>query len=278
MTELGVIIRDLDDHITTFSTPFYRFAPFGYRKFCAVGNRATAIRLSDGKVLLLNPIQLDQQIERKLTSLGGVHYIASDLGHHLYISQYTSRWPEAKTIGVPGLASKRKDVHWDFINGAEGQSLTPEDAFNFTSDIETVLFTGFITHAVAWYHKESRTLIQSDLMMNLPCTEQYAPSSSHCGLFSQLFGQQANPWSVWFRVLIYYVASVNYRLMRQDVKRVVEWEIDRVIPCHGDVFEERCEEAWKSVYKWFLEGNPERGVLWRFKEPFMRQMQRAFLL
>ena len=77
MTELGVIIRDLDSHITTFTTPFYRFAPFGYRKFCAVGNRATAIRLNNGKVLLLNPIQLDKQIEEKLTSLGGVDYIVS---------------------------------------------------------------------------------------------------------------------------------------------------------------------------------------------------------
>ncbi|KAK4616063.1 hypothetical protein CLAFUW4_09957 [Fulvia fulva] len=278
MSELGVIIRDLDSYITTFTTPFYRFAPFGYRQFCAVGNRATCIRLSNGKVLLLNPIQLSTQIEDKLTSLGGVDYIASDLGHHLYITPYLTRWPTAKTIGVPGLASKRKDISWDFIYSPSPQTLTPEAAFNFSEDMETVLFTGFITHATAWHHKPTKTLIQSDLLMNLLATEQYHPTSSQAGLFSRLFAERAHPWSIWFRRLIYYIASVDYKSMRRDAKRVAEWEIARVVPCHGDVFEERCEEAWKSVYQWFLEGPAESGMLWTVKEPFMRAMRWVFLL
>ena len=76
-------IRDITPTITTFSTPFNRFAPFGYRNFVAVGNRATAIRLHDDRILLLNPIQLEQAVHDKLNELGGVHLIASDLGHHI---------------------------------------------------------------------------------------------------------------------------------------------------------------------------------------------------
>lgn len=165
----GLSIRDISPDITTFSTPFNRFAPLGYRKFVAVGNRATAICLQDGRVLLLNPVQLEPSIHKRLDQLGGVHLIASDLGHHMYINEYLEVWPLAKSIGVPGLESKRKDVDWKWI--FSDTMTKPEKEFGFEQDIETVLFEGFITYCVAWYHKSTKTLIQSDLLMNLPCTE-----------------------------------------------------------------------------------------------------------
>lgn len=169
MATTSTVIRDVSPTITTFTTPFNRFAPLGFRKFVAVGLRATAIVLHDSRILLLNPIQLEDSVRDKLTDLGGVHFIAADLGHHLYVKDYLSVWPSAKTIGVPGLERKRKDIRWDFIYS--NRRHPPEDVFDFAEDVETVLFEGFITFCVAWYHKPSKTLLQSDLMMNLACTE-----------------------------------------------------------------------------------------------------------
>lgn len=163
------VIRDLAPGVTTFSTPFNRFAPFGYRKFVAVGLRSAAIMLHDKRVLVLNPIQLEKSVQDKLNSLGGVHFVASDLGHHLYVKDYLETWPGAKAIGVNGLEGKRKDVKWDFVY--ESAEKRPEDVFGFADDVESVMFEGFITRAVAWFHRPSGTLIQSDLLMNLPCTE-----------------------------------------------------------------------------------------------------------
>lgn len=170
MPENRTVIRDVSPEITTFSVPFNRFAPFGYRNFVAVGNRATAIRLHDARILLLNPVPLEPTVTAKLTALGGVHFIACDLGHHLSVKSYLDVWPGAKTIGVPGLEKKRKDMRWDFICG-DCRKEGPEDEFEFAEDVETVMFEGFITYCIAWYHKPTKTLIQSDLMMNLPCTE-----------------------------------------------------------------------------------------------------------
>jgi hypothetical protein len=94
----------------------------------------------------------------------------------MYIRDYLKVWPSAKTIGVPGLDGKRKDVKWDWIYS---DSMTkPEKEFDFARDIETVLFEGFITYCVAWYHKPTKTLLQSDLMMNLPCTEVSEPTGA----------------------------------------------------------------------------------------------------
>ncbi|KAI4706356.1 hypothetical protein J4E89_009090 [Alternaria sp. Ai002NY15] len=276
MPSAGLTIRDVTPAITTFSAPFNRFAPFGYRKFVAVGNRATAIRLHDNRILLLNPIQLEQAVRDKLDELGGVDLVACDLGHHMYAKDYIDAWPKAKTIGVPGLDNKRKDVEWDYIY--EDWRTSPEDQFDFARDIETVLFEGFITYCVAWYHKPTKTLIQSDLMMNLPCTEQYHPSSSHHGPLSREFAKRAHPRSIWAKRLVYHIATVDYTLMRRDAKKVAEWQIERIIPCHGDVLHTGGNEAWVMVYDWFLTGEPTPGLMKRLMSPIMRVARRVFLM
>ncbi|KAF2026012.1 hypothetical protein EK21DRAFT_92741 [Setomelanomma holmii] len=260
MTGKRTVIRDVTPDITTFSVPFNRFAPFGYRKFVAVGNRATAIRLHDGRNLLLNPVPLEPTVQATLTALGGVHLIACDLGHHMYVKSYLDVWPEAKTIGVTGLDRKRTDIPWDYIGGDWTRG-GPEEEFGFVEDFETVMFEGFITYCVAWYHKPTRTLIQSDLLMNLPCTEQYSPPSSEQDIFSREFAKRAHPHSIWFKRLIYYIASVEYSLMRRDTKRVAEWEIERIIPCHGDVLDQGGNAAWASTYDWFLTGELQHGTV-----------------
>ncbi|EMD63113.1 hypothetical protein COCSADRAFT_337744 [Bipolaris sorokiniana ND90Pr] len=128
-------IQDVTPRITTFKVLFNRFAPLGYRKFVAVGNRATAIRLHNDRILLLNPIQLDQAVREKLNQLGGVHLIASDLGHHMFVKEYTDVWSEAKTTSIPGLNKKRKDIKWDYIY--KDWTSSPEDQFDFAQDVET---------------------------------------------------------------------------------------------------------------------------------------------
>jgi hypothetical protein len=208
--------------------------------------------------------------------MGGVSFIACDLGHHMYVAKYREVWPDAKTIGVRGLAQKRKDVQWDFTY--DDWLTSPEEHYGFSQDIESVFFEGFITYAVAWYHKPSKTLIVSDLLMNLPATEQYDPSSAAMGLFSKEFAKRANPSSVWFRRLIYYVASVDYSLMRRDTKRVAQWDINRIVACHGDLIEDGGSEAWATMYAWFLQGSPRPSLLWHIKQPILTVSRWLFLM
>lgn len=103
-----------------------------------------------------------------------MHYIAADLGHHLSVAEYVKEWPDAKTIGVQGLERKKGGVRWDFIYGLEGKGERPEELFGW-EEMESVLFEGFVTRAVAWLHVESGTVVVSDLVMNLPAREVYFP-------------------------------------------------------------------------------------------------------
>jgi hypothetical protein len=66
--------------------------------------------------------------------------------------------------------------------------------------------------------------------------------------------------------------------MRRDAKKVAEWDIERVVPCHGDVINEGGKEAWTSTYEWFLNGPSKPGILLRLRVPFMSLMRWIFLL
>jgi hypothetical protein len=78
--------------------------------------------------------------------------------------------------------------------------------------------------------------------------------------------------------LIWYIATIDYSLVRRDAKRVAEWDIERVIPCHGDVIDGGGNEAWASAYEWFIRGSPEPGSMSKIKVPFMKLMRWVFLM
>lgn len=80
------------------------------------------------------------------------------------------------------------------------------------------------------------------------------------------------------RRLIYYFANVDYALIRRDAKRVAEWDLEKIIPCHGDVIETEANKAWATAYAWYLEGNAEASVVDRVRVPFMRLMRWLFLM
>lgn len=57
------------------------------------------------------------------------------------------------------------------------------------------------------------------------------------------------------------MATVDYALMRRDAKRVAEWDIERIVPCHGDVIENGGNAAWTSAYEWYLQSNSRPGLV-----------------
>jgi len=66
--------------------------------------------------------------------------------------------------------------------------------------------------------------------------------------------------------------------MRRDAKKVAEWQIERIIPCHGDILDTGGNEAWKMVYDWFLTGKATPSLLKRLMSPIMKVARRVFLM
>ena len=76
-----------------------------------IGTRMTVVRLSNGELVLVSPIELDEPDRPALDALGTVgHIIAPNLFHHLFVTQAKSLYPNAMVWGVDGLAYKRPDL------------------------------------------------------------------------------------------------------------------------------------------------------------------------
>ncbi|QRV73494.1 hypothetical protein RhiJN_01508 [Ceratobasidium sp. AG-Ba] len=237
------VIREVAPNLWTFSVPFSRFNIF------PVGGRSTAVKLESGDVWLLASTPADDATKTKLSEIGPVKYIiGADAVHHLYLNEYKKLYPDAKVIGVPGLVAKKEGVlKFDGVYGQDPAGTK----YGYEPEIQACYFSGFQNQDVAFLHTASKTLIQADLLFNLPAKEQYQNSKSS-GKFP-IFGtlgpmMRAHKTFVWS-------AGKDKAAMARDARTVAGWDFDRIIPCHGDVIEKGGNAAWREAYKWYLEEN-----------------------
>ncbi|KAF9057191.1 hypothetical protein BJ165DRAFT_15203 [Panaeolus papilionaceus] len=235
------VIREVTKGVWTFSRPFSRFGIW------PIGGRSTAIQLRGGDLWILASTPLDTETKAKIDELGPVKYIiGADAVHHLYLTEFKDTYPNAKLIAPKGAITRHGNKKLVF-DGVWGQD-PPDTKYGFEDEVEHCYFSGFKNKDVAFLHKESKSLIEADLLMNLPCKEQYSKSkSSPTFLGIGGFGP-----SSWLHSKLTANLGTDDAAMRRDAKTVDSWDFERIIPCHGDVIEKDAKQAWRDVYKFFL--------------------------
>ena len=192
---------------------------------------------------------------------GRLRYItAPDIEHHLNLTPWKTAFPDAEIIAPHGLYEKRqanpehKDTKFTHI-------FTPENKFQkkisdeFHTDFDVEYVHSHSNREIALFHKPSRTMIEADLLFNLPATEQYSKSgeSATSGMTRFIAPLISTDPAKWHRRFAWYVLSARDRPgFAESVKRIQQWDFDRVIPCHGDVIETGGKGIFESVMEWFL--------------------------
>jgi len=236
-----IVIREVTKDVWIFSKPFHRYGiiPFG--------GRSTAIKLSDGNVWVLASTPLSPETKETLDELGPVKYIvAADAVHWLFLKEFKQAYPNAKLIGVEPLLKKKElaDLKFDGAYGHDADGTT----YGYENDIKACYFSGFQNKDVAFFHPASKSLIEADLLLNLPAIEQFSKAGS--GHFP--FANHVSP-GTWLHQRFLGGVSTDKAAMRRDAKAVAGWDFTRIIPCHGDVIEETGKKAWEDTYKAFLQ-------------------------
>ncbi|KIX92896.1 uncharacterized protein Z520_11372 [Fonsecaea multimorphosa CBS 102226] len=254
-----MVIRDVTPNITTLSVPFLRF---GHIK---LGGRGTLVKLQTGNVAVFSPVALTPDVKAKVTSMGPIKYIvAPDIEHHIFISTWAKEYPEAEVIGMEGLPEKRegdpatkgtKFVHVFSAKNKLDMHITPE----FDAEFSYEYFHSHTNKELVFLHKPSRTMIEADLLFNLPATEQYSKTGTHpnSGILTKLFAGIMNTKGemTWQKRFLWYAAGGKDRKgFAESAKRIKSWDYDRVIPCHGDVIETGGKAIVDRATAWFTEG------------------------
>lgn len=259
-----MVIRYVTPDIVTLSLPFSRF---GLIKF---GGRGTLVKLTSGSVAVFSPVTLTPEVRDTISSLGGnVKYIAApDMTHHLNLTSWKKAFPDAHIIAPEGLWEKRqsnpkfKDTPFRhiFTKKQYGQQKVSDE---FDSDFETEYVYGHSSRELIFFHKPSRTVIEADLLFNLPAKEQYSRTSEAApGIFDRIFAplMSAAPPATWQKRFAWYLLSgADRKAFGESMRRIDKWDFDRIIPCHGDVIETGGKGVFRDIMGWFL-NDTKKGV------------------
>ena len=193
-----------------------------------MGARATVLQL-DGGLLVHSPVAVDP---RSLDHLGPLRWVlAPNKLHHLHVGP----WIDAGAEGwaAPGLREKRPDLRFTGVVG--------EDPHPFGDEVVLLPLQCFpFANEVVLLHRASQTLILTDLMFNIAPT---APWLTRAAMFCAC-GYPGPSSSLLERV------GMKRDLARQELRKILTWDFDRVIMAHGEVIESGGRSALARAYDW----------------------------
>lgn len=193
-------IREVTQGIRTYSCPFTRMGVM------PIGGRSTAVRLSDNKsVLVVASTPMTAATRTSVDELGTVKYlIAPDAEHYLFLKDWAAVYPNARVCGVERHIQSA-GVPITGVWGRDPNPLGDDPVVN--ADFASEFVSGHINKEVALLHKPSGTLIQADLLFNLPANEQYsAPGAGKPtgGLIRFVFNPASmNPYNSKFQNMVH---------------------------------------------------------------------------
>lgn len=220
------------------------------------------MRLQNGSVACFSPVALTPEVRRTLDTFGPVKYIAAtDNEHHIFMDDWHAAFPDAKIIGPEPLLEKRqqqgKPLPWTHLFKADDTHSLKVDA-DFDAEFDAEYVHAHANKELVFNHRPSRTLIEADLLFNLPATEQMSKTgeSATTGWLTRLFGaiNSTAGDAIWQKRFIWYAISSGDRTSyNKSIAKINAWEFDRIVPCHGDVIETGGKGVFQKVMQWHIE-------------------------
>lgn len=186
-------------------------------------------------------------------------------------------YPNAQIIGPDALPEARDKQNyfklpsslWTLFKPAGKADADPASTHWRVSDEFDREFDREYIHAhmnkeLVFNHRPSGTLIEADLLFNLPATEQYSRAGpgekATDGILTKIFAalQHTRGNALGQRRFLWYAGSASDRpAFNASVRRIQGWSFDRIIPCHGDVIETGGKGIFEKIMQWHLEAKPK---------------------
>lgn len=163
---------------------------------------------------------IDDALAEELAALGPVgHLLASNRLHHLALPAAHQRYPDARLLGVPGIAAKQPSLSFEPLDLERSPALQDTLAAQIIEGVPKISETVLL-------HRPSRTLIVTDLVFNIEASPSWTTSIMLwlTGTLGRL--SQSRIWSFQLE---------DAALARASCKLLFEWDFDRLIVAHGNV-------------------------------------------
>ena len=209
------MLEKIDENVWLVEGDTVSFLTFPY------STRMAIVRLADGGLWVWSPTRLDDALAAAVRELGPVRQlVAPNKIHHLFLSEWSRAWPEARLYAAPGLARKRSDL--DFA-----AELGDEAPAEWRDEIDQVVFRGsFFMEEVVFFQRASRTLFVTDLIQKFE--PQSFPAYQRWILrANSLVGPNGSTPREWR------LSFLNRGRARAALRRALDWDPERIVIAHG---------------------------------------------
>lgn len=207
--------------------------------------RMTVFRLAGGGLLLHSPTRYDENLRRELERLGPIrHFVAPNIAHWSFLADWQRACPAALTWAAPNLREreqvKKAGIRLD-------RDLPAESPSEWGDEIEQAVVPGRGGFTeVAFFHEPSRTLVLTDLVVNLEPHKLPLVPRQIFRLAGALAPHGRAP--IYLRMI---VAAKRPEASRAAA-RLMAWAPERVIFSHGRWFERDATAALRRSLVWLL--------------------------
>jgi hypothetical protein len=207
--------------------------------------RMTVIRLGNGDLWLHSPTRYDENLARDLERHGPVrHLVAPNVAHWMHVRDWQQRYPDATTWAARGLRErgqvKKSGVRLD----RDLPDVAPPE---WAGDMEQTIFPGGAGfREVDFFHKASRTLVLTDLVVNLEPDKLPLVMRT----FARLTGVTAPDGKA--PLYLRWIIRRRPEAARKAAARLLAWAPERVIFAHGRWFDRDGAAALRRSLSWLI--------------------------
>ena len=192
--------------------------------------RMTVVRLGSGGLWLHSPTRFRPALPDALDRIGPIeHLVAPNVGHWTHVRGWQQEFPQATTWAAPVLRRRRQVK----LSGPRiDHDLEDDPPEAWAREIDQIVLSGAGGyHEVAFLHRPSRTLVLTDLVVNLEAGKLPYATRAFARINGMLAPDGKGP--------LYLRASVllNRRQAAAAARRMLDWAPERVIVAHGRWFE-----------------------------------------
>lgn len=207
--------------------------------------RMTVVRLPDGSVLLHSPTRFDFALRDRIEAIGPIrHLVAPNVGHWMFVRDWQRHVPGVVTWAAPGLR-ERKPVQRSGVRLDHDLGGAAPEAWG--GAIETVVVPGGAGFSeVAMFHAPSRTLVLTDLVLNLEPRKLPLALRPVVRLFGSVPPDGMPP------PYLRFVVRMRRDAARAAAERVLALGAERVVFAHGPWFERDGTASLRRSLRWLL--------------------------
>nr|AYM52845.1 hypothetical protein [Myxococcaceae bacterium MCy9487] len=201
-----------------------------------LGGRMTVIRLPDGGLWVHSPVAFTPARRAAVEALGPVRFlVAPNLLHHVHLPDWAAAFPGARVVAPRGLRVKRPELRIDQeLEDTSDPAWAPVLAQMHLRGMPKV-------DEFLFFHRPSRTLLVTDMAFHF----QHSDSR-----LTRLYLKLNRAWGRLAPTFLVRLFIKDREATRAALQRALEWDVERVVVCHGQVLEHGGKQALRDAFSW----------------------------